>query len=366
MQHAINIAARARGRTEPNPMVGAVIVDQNGTVVGEGYHQQAGTAHAEIHALRQAGSKARQATVYVSLEPCSHYGRTAPCTEALIEAGVNRVVVAMQDPNPKVAGSGIKRLQAAGIEVETGILEQEAARLNEVFLKHIQTGLPFIASKTAMTLDGKIATTTGDSKWISNEKSRHYVHQLRNQYQGIMVGIGTVMHDDPRLNTRLETSSKRDPVRVIIDTRLDIPVQSRIVQSAEQQKTMVFCGQQVDDVKCKAIEKQGVEIYRVDSCGELLSMQQVFEKLYERGLCSILVEGGASLNGTLLQKRWLDRVYCFIAPKIIGGYSAPGPFGGAGCEKISQSIRVVEREIHSFGEDLMITGRLSYDNFEEA
>ncbi|HHW60701.1 MAG TPA: bifunctional diaminohydroxyphosphoribosylaminopyrimidine deaminase/5-amino-6-(5-phosphoribosylamino)uracil reductase RibD [Syntrophomonadaceae bacterium] len=362
MQHAISIAARAHGRTEPNPMVGALIVDENGIIVGEGYHQQAGTAHAEIHALRQAGSRARHATVYVSLEPCSHYGHTPPCTEALIEAGVKRVVIAMQDPNPQVAGNGIKRLQAAGIEVETGILEQEAARLNEVFIKHIQTGLPFIASKTAMTLDGKIATKTGDSKWISNEQSRHYVHQLRNQYQAIMVGIGTVMIDDPRLNTRLETSSKRDPVRVIIDTKLDIPVQSRIVQSAEQQKTVVFCGRQVNDAKCRALEKRGVQINRVDSRGDLLSMQQVFKLLYEQGICSILVEGGSSLNGTLLQEKWFDRVYFFIAPKIIGGHSAPGPFGGVGCEKISQGIRVIEREIHSFGEDLMITGRLSYES----
>lgn len=360
MQKALDLARQALGRTEPNPMVGAVIVNNEGIIIGEGYHQKAGTPHAEIHALRQAGENARGATLYVSLEPCSHYGRTPPCTEAVIKAGLKRVVVAMQDPNPKVAGRGIERLKQAGIEVHTGILEAEAIKLNEVFLKHIQSQMPFIASKTAMTLDGKIASVSGDSRWITNEASRKYVHQLRNQYQAIMVGIGTVLADDPLLNTRLEINDSRDPIRVIVDASLEIPEHSQIVKTASRQETIVYCGSQSDPVKRSLLEKMGLKVISVAEEKDFLSLEAIFSSLYEQGICSVLVEGGSTLNGSLLYEGYLDRVYCFIAPKLIGGKYAPGPFGGKGMEKMKDAILLQDMEICHFNEDIMITGRPIY------
>jgi diaminohydroxyphosphoribosylaminopyrimidine deaminase/5-amino-6-(5-phosphoribosylamino)uracil reductase len=230
MQRAIELATQARGRTSPNPMVGAVIV-KDGKIIGEGYHKKAGTPHAEIHALAAAGNEARGATLYVSLEPCCHHGRTPPCTEAIINSGIKRVVIAALDPNPKVAGGGLQRLKEAGIDAEFGLMQEAAMELNAVFFKYIQRALPYVALKTAMTLDGKIAAGSGDSRWITGPEARQHVHQLRNIYDAIMVGIGTVLADNPRLNTRLQEGQGRDPVRVIIDNQLDLPVNSIIAQS---------------------------------------------------------------------------------------------------------------------------------------
>lgn len=354
MQRALDLATLATGRTNPNPMVGAVIVKDN-RIIGEGYHHKAGTPHAEVHALKAAGDNSREATVYVSLEPCSHFGKTPPCADALIKAGVKRVVIAMVDPNPKVAGQGIKRLKNAGVEVEVGVLEKQARRINEVFLKHIQTGKPFVAMKTAMTLDGKIACASGDSKWITNEESRAYVHQLRNTYEAIMVGIGTVLKDDPRLNTRLDVEDLRDPIRVIIDTHLELPVESHIVQSASEQRTIVYCSNRVDQQPIQLLESKGIEVIAINDENGFLPLAEVFKSLYEFGICSLLVEGGGEVNGYLVQHQLVDKLYWFVAPKILGGRESLSPVGGAGIQQMKDAYLLNQIEIQRFGEDVLFT-----------
>ncbi|MDD3364712.1 MAG: bifunctional diaminohydroxyphosphoribosylaminopyrimidine deaminase/5-amino-6-(5-phosphoribosylamino)uracil reductase RibD [Syntrophomonas sp.] len=355
MKRALGLAARAQGRTSPNPMVGAVIV-KNGQLIGEGYHHQAGTPHAEVHALNEAGEQAVGATLYVTLEPCSHFGRTPPCADAVIKAGIKRVVIATTDPNPQVAGKGIARLKDAGIEVELGVMEHEASRLNEVFFKYIQTGLPFVALKTAMTLDGKIASYSGDSKWITGEDARHYVHQLRNIYDAIMVGIGTVLKDDPFLNTRLEIADMRNPVRIIIDSNLDLPPTSNIARSSHEQRTLVFCSSNSDSQRREPLEALGVELISLDIDSDLIPLEKVLGILGEMGLCSLLVEGGGEINAYLLEHQLLDKAYWFIAPKIIGGRQAPSPIGGQGIEFMKDALELKSMEIQKFSEDFLLTG----------
>ncbi len=355
MRRALDLAALALGRTSPNPVVGAVIV-KDGHIIGEGYHQKAGTPHAEVHALRQAGDEAAGATVYVSLEPCSHFGRTPPCADALIAAGVKKVVIACLDPNPQVAGRGMQKLIAAGIETELGILEQEARQLNEAFIKYIQTGRPFVAIKTAMTLDGKIASKTGDSRWITSPDARIYVHQLRNTYDAIMVGIGTVLHDDPLLNTRLEADNVRDPVRVIIDSKLDLPLDSKIARSSQEQRSIVFCSAGADDNKQAGLEEFGLEIIRLDSDEIFLPLEKVMEHLGSIGISSLLVEGGGQINASLLERHLVDKVYSFIAPKIIGGSEAPSPVGGQGLNFMREAWELHSMDVKKFERDILITG----------
>ncbi len=357
MQRALDLAARAQGRTSPNPMVGAVVVKDN-QMVGEGYHMKAGTPHAEVHALQAAGEAAQGATLYVNLEPCSHYGRTPPCADAIVQAGVKRVVVAGLDPNPRVSGRGLRILQDAGIEILTGVLEQEARKLNLAFLKYIQTKTPLVSLKVAMTLDGKIATSTGDSRWISGEASRKYVHQLRNIYDAIMVGIGTVLKDNPMLNTRLEEEDIRDPVRVIIDSKLDLPRSSNIVETARQQKTIVFCDQQADDTRQEFLEDAGCMVIRLAGENDKLPLEEVLRVLGEMGIMSLLVEGGGEINGYLIERGLIDKVYWFIAPKIIGGREAPTPVGGRGIQYLKDALPLKSMEIQRFNEDIMITGYL--------
>jgi len=355
MQRALELAAQALGRTSPNPVVGSVIVKE-GKIIGEGYHRQAGTPHAEIHALRQAGDEAADATVYVTLEPCSHYGRTPPCADALVEAGVKKVVVAVLDPNPQVAGRGIQKLIDAGIDIQTGILENEARQLNEAFFKHIQTGLPFVALKTAMTLDGKIATRTGDSRWITSSDARTYVHQLRNTYDAIMVGIGTVLHDDPMLNTRLDIDDIHHPLRIIVDTNLDLPLSSQIVRSANELPSLVFCSELANKDKDAQLTANGCEIIRLPLENGLVPLNNVLEHIGSRGICSLLVEGGGEINASLLEKQMLDKVYCFIAPKIIGGRTAPSPIGGLGLNKMQDAWELQSIDIKKLQRDILITG----------
>ncbi len=355
MQRALELAIQAQGRTNPNPMVGAVIV-KNNQIIGEGYHHQAGTPHAEVHALQAAGDQAAGATLYVTLEPCSHFGKTPPCADAVIKAGIKRVVIATSDPNPQVAGQGIVRLREAGIEVELGVLEEPAIRLNEVFFKYIQTGLPFVALKTAMTLDGKIAAQSGDSRWITGEDARHYVHELRNIYDAIMVGIGTVLKDDPLLNTRLDREDTRDPLRVIIDSNLDLPLDSKIATTSQEQCTLIFCSSNVDNQKRQQLEALGAEIISLDIKDEIIPLEQVLVILGQMNICSLLVEGGGEINAYLLQNQLLDKVYWFIAPKIIGGRQAPSPIGGQGVEFMRDARELKSLEIQKFARDLLLTG----------
>ena len=355
MQRTLDLAARAQGRTSPNPMVGAVLVKDN-QIIGEGYHLKAGTPHAEIHALQAAGDAARNATLYVNLEPCSHYGRTPPCADAIIRSGVKRVVVAGLDPNPQVSGRGLKILQDAGIETCTGVLEQEAWKLNLAFFKYIKTRTPLVSLKVAMTLDGKIATSTGDSRWVSGETSRKYVHQLRNVYDAIMVGIGTVLKDDPMLNTRLENKDSRDPIRVIIDSNLDLPHSSKIVKTAKQLKTIVFCGQQADATRKAFLQEAGLTIVQLAVDEDKLPLEEVLRVLGEMEITTLLVEGGGEINGSLIEKGLIDKVYWFIAPKIVGGRESPTPVGGRGILHLKDALPVNLMEIQRFDEDIAITG----------
>jgi diaminohydroxyphosphoribosylaminopyrimidine deaminase/5-amino-6-(5-phosphoribosylamino)uracil reductase len=261
----------------------------------------------------------------------------------------------MVDPNPKVAGQGIKRLIEAGIQVDVGILETQAQLLNEVFLKHILTGRPFVAMKTAMTLDGKIACESGDSKWITNEKSRAYVHKLRNTYAAILVGIGTVLKDDPMLNTRLEQEDIHHPVRVIIDSHLELPLESQIVQSAKEQRTIVFCSGRVDQQQIHLLKSQGIEVISLDDVNGFLPLEKVFESLYKIGICSVLVEGGGEINGYLIQHQLFDKLYWFIAPKLIGGRKSRSPIGGEGIQQMKDACLLNYMEIQRFDEDVLFT-----------
>lgn len=354
MQRALQLAARAVGRTSPNPVVGAVIV-HHGQVVGQGYHHKAGTPHAEVHALQQAGHDARGATVYVTLEPCSHYGKTPPCASALVQAGVERVVVAVVDPNPRVAGQGIAILRQAGIQVEVGLMEAEARQMNEAFFHVMQTGLSWVALKTAMTLDGKIATVTGDSRWITSPPARHYVHRLRDRYDGVVVGIGTVLADNPLLNTRLPEGKGRDPVRIIVDGSLALPVTSQIVQTSHQQRTLVFASLAADAEREEALIRKGVEVVRLDGDARRLNLKQMMEYLVRQGLNSLLVEGGAGLNASLVEQRLVHKVYWFVAPKMIGGDKAPGPVGGTGIAQMAEALMLKDSRIEQVGPDFLIT-----------
>lgn len=353
MAQAIAIARNAEGRTSPNPLVGAVIV-KDGRVVATGWHRKAGTPHAEVHALNMAGELARGATAYVSLEPCAHYGRTGPCAKALVEAGVSRVVVAMEDPNPKVAGKGIAILREAGIEVQVGVLEQEARELNEVFLKWITTGKPFVALKTAMSLDGKIATAAGESQWITNEVSRHFTHRLRDVYDGILVGINTALKDDPSLTTRLPEYEGKNPVRIVVDSQCRLPAASRLVQDGAA-RTIVAVTEQAAEERVAALEAAGAEVLRAGA-GPQVDMELLMQQLGKLRICSVLVEGGGTVNFALLQAGLVDRVYAFIAPKLLGGRNALTPVEGDGFAELAQAVELEQLTTQDMQGDILITG----------
>lgn len=353
MREALRIARYAEGRTSPNPLVGAVIV-RDGRIIAEGWHRKAGTPHAEIHALRMAGDLARGATLYVTLEPCSHYGRTGPCAKAVAEAGIARVVVAMQDPNPKVAGRGMEMLRAAGVEVRCGVLAAEAARLNEVFLHWITTGLPFVALKTAMTLDGKIATHTGDSQWITGEASRLRVHELRDRYDAILVGIGTVLHDDPSLTTRLPDRQGKHPLRIVLDSMARTPRAAKLLTDGAA-PTLIAVTARAPQERVAALRQAGAEVL---VCGEgpRVDAQALLKALGEREISSVFVEGGGRVNASLLAAGLVDKVYAFVAPKLVGGRDALTPVEGTGAERLSDAVTLTGLAAETVGEDVLLTG----------
>lgn len=353
MQMALDLAALAKGRTSPNPMVGAVVV-KDGRVVGQGWHKKAGTEHAEVHALRQAGDAARGADIYVTLEPCSHYGRTGPCSKALIDAGVRRVFVAMEDPNPLVAGKGIKMLRDAGIEVQVGIKEKEARKLNEFFLKWIVQKMPFVTMKTAMTLDGKIATTTGESKWISGEASRAKVHQFRDLHDAILVGIGTVLADHPALTTRLADGSGKNPLRVIVDSQARIPLTEQVLTDGLAPVIIAVTKTAKAD-KIAALKNAGAEVWVINE-GPRVDLTRLLQRLGERSVSSVFVEGGAAINFSMLAAGLVDKVYTFIAPKLLGGAAAPTPVGGDGVSMMKDALLLQDMQAEAVGQDLLISG----------
>ena len=358
MRWALELAKKAEGFTSPNPMVGCVIVDAEGRTVGEGWHQKAGTPHAEVHAI--AAMKAKQArghTAFVTLEPCSHWGRTGPCCEALIQAGIKRVVAAMEDPNPKVAGSGFRCLRKSGVEVIVGICEKEARRLNEHFLLWVTQRRPFVSLKFAETLDGKLATSARDSHFVTGHDAHVYSHYLRKIHDAILVGIGTVLDDDPELTTRLVEG--KNPVRIVLDSRARIPLTAKVLQG--KVKTIIVTGPDADAGKCGKLRSlQNVEVLTLPCEDGKISVPALLQALYEHEIASVLVEGGSEVLGSFLDARVADRVYAFIAPKLVGGKKALPAIGGKGIGVMSNCATVTEPELLTLEKDWLITGRVTF------
>ena len=352
MLRAIELAKQGVGWTSPNPLVGAVIV-KDGRIIGEGYHEKYGELHAERNAIKHLKESAEGATIYVTLEPCCHYGKQPPCTEAIVEAGIKKVVIGSRDPNPLVAGKGIQFLRAHGIEVEEDFMREECDALNPVFFHFIQTKSPYVVMKYAMTMDGKIATKTGKSKWITSEQSRKIVHEMRHQYTAIMAGIGTVLKDNPMLNTRME--GKKSPIRIICDSRLQIPLESKICQSAVTYPTIVACAY-AEKEKKENLEKLGIQVLEVPRAGKV-DLIKLMEKLGEQKIDSILLEGGGTLNESMLRENLVNEVNVFLAPKIFGGSEAPSPVGGCGICEVKEAKEFYLQDIKKIGNDVRLIYR---------
>ena len=362
MRRALLLAARARGMTSPNPMVGALLV-KRGMIISEGYHRKAGTPHAEVIAIDRAEDNATGATLYVSLEPCCHKDkRTPPCTRKIISSGIRKVVIAMEDPNPRVSGKGIEELRQAGIEVVTGILESQAKALNESYIKHVVTGMPFVIMKVAMTLDGKIATPEGESKWITGEKARNMVHKIRGSVDGLMTAIGTVKADNPRLTCR--SGKDRNPVRIVIDPDLDIDINSCVLstppdtilvirQAADkgQQRTG---GHAEKEEKKNTLLRKGVRFIEYE--GAKVDLVWLIKRLGRMGMISLLIEGGSSLNAYCLDNGIVDKVMFFIAPRIIGGKDSFPSVGGSSFKKLGDAYRLRDVRTRKIGDDILIEG----------
>ncbi|SDC38606.1 diaminohydroxyphosphoribosylaminopyrimidine deaminase / 5-amino-6-(5-phosphoribosylamino)uracil reductase [Paenibacillus sp. UNCCL117] len=362
MRLALQLAAAAAGQTGINPVVGCVLV-KDGRIVGMGAHLKRGEAHAEVHALNMAGAEAEGATAYVTLEPCSHHGRTPPCSDRLIREKVRRVVVAATDPNPLVAGSGLARLAAHGVEVRAGVLAAEAEALNEAFNKYIVTRMPFVTVKSASTLDGKIAARGGDSKWITGSAARAQGHMLRHRHQAIMVGIGTVLADDPALTTRLPVPGL-NPLRVVVDSTLRLPHDAQLVRD-KAAPTVVLTTGQAPPERRRALEALGVEVIDCGP-GPAVDLRAAMARLGEREIGSLLVEGGGRLSGALLGAGLVDKLALFLAPKIIGGgAAAPGNFDFPGSMAMSRAIRIEGMQVETYGEDICLTGYPRYDTESE-
>lgn len=351
MKLALQIASSVEGRTWPNPMVGAVVVKE-GRIVGMGAHLRAGEPHAEVHALHMAGEKAKGGTLYVTLEPCSHFGKTPPCADRVTDAGIARVVIAMLDPNPLVAGRGAERIRQAGIEVEIGLLEEEAKRMNEVWLTNIQQHRPFVWMKAAMTLDGKIAASGGDSKWITSEATRNEAHKLRNLASAILVGSGTVLADDPLLTTRLPHGG-RNPLRVVLDSRLRIPETAQVF--SPNAPTLAVCGKQVDQAKVDRLTERGIEVLQLELQEGRIPLRRLLSELQKRGVTLLLVEGGGEVHGSFLHAGLVDKVTFYVAPKLIGG-SGPTPVMGTGFTLMKDAVELNNLTIETIGNDFAITG----------
>ena len=359
MRRALKLAERGTGQVSPSPLVGCVIVSREGEIVGEGFYLYEELRHAETIALEQAGARARGATAFVSLEPHSHHGRTPPCTEALIEAGVKRVVAPIEDPNPLVSGKGFARLREAGVEVQMGLLEREAARLNEAYIHSIRHARPFVHLKLACSLDGKIATRTGDSRWITGEDARARVQELRHTSDAILVGVGTVLADDPLLTDRSGKPRRRPLLRVVLDANLRLSPESKLAATAREHPLLVFTSLNADERASTALVERGVEIVR-DSSG-VRNLLNVLRELGSRSIQSVLVEGGANVAGAFFDMGLIDKASFFIAPLIIGGREAPSAIGGEGAQKIVEAAKLKEVEITRHGNDLEITGYISRD-----
>ena len=352
MERALELARRGTGLVSPGPLVGCVIVDPAGLVVGEGFYVFEEVRHAETIALSVAGNKARGGTAYVSLEPHAHHGRTAPCTDALIAAGIKRVVASIEDSNPKVSGRGFEHLRNAGVEVQVGLLAEEAARANEAYIHFMRTGRPFVHLKMAVSLDGKIATRTGDSRWVTGPESRARAHELRHQYDAIMIGIGTAIKDDPLLTDRSDSPRRLQLVRIVLDEQLLLPAQSRLVKTANEAPVIVIAGTGADENRVRELESRGVEIVRKGNRDPF----ELLDELGRRSVQSLLVEGGSGVAGRFIDAGLVNKVTFFVAPKIVGGSEAPGAVGGVGVELMKDALQLEHVEITQRGNDIEVTG----------
>ena len=353
MKRALELAVKGIGMVNPNPMVGAVIVKDN-KVIGEGFHEKYGHAHAERNAVKNAVEDIEGATVYVTLEPCAHYGKTPPCVDLLIEKKVRKVVIGMLDPNPLVAGKSIKKLKENNIEVKVGVKEKECRKLNEVFIKYITTKKPFVIMKAGISIDGKIATSGGESKWITSERSRLHSHELRNRMSGIMVGINTVLSDDPSLTYRGEHKGK-DPLRIIIDSTLKVPFESKVIKY-NNNNTIVACVENTDLIKKEKLEKMGVKIIETKSKKGKVDLQEVVEKLGKEKIDSILLEGGGTLNFSALKEGIVDKVRFYIAPKIIGGENSKNSVSGQGFYNLDDCVNLKDMSYEQMGNEMVVEG----------
>lgn len=359
MGRALALAACGQGRVEPNPMVGCVIV-RDGKIVGEGFHERFGGPHAEVNALSAAGRRAAGATAYVTLEPCCHTGKTPPCTQALLQAGIKRVVVATQDPFLQVNGNGLAELCKLGIQCELGLRAAEANWLLAPYRKLHSTCRPWVIAKWAMTLDGKLATRSGDSRWISSEASRGIVHQLRGRVDAIVVGSGTVRADDPLLTARPADFDdlKRAATRVIVDSEVTLPPLCRLVKTAGDAPVLVAAGERADQAACQRLVDAHIEVIRCGGETHAARLESLLEELGRRRMTNVLVEGGSKLLGTLFDIRAVDEVHVFIAPRLAGGAKAPSPFGGAGVERMAEALRLADITIEELGGDVYVHGRV--------
>jgi diaminohydroxyphosphoribosylaminopyrimidine deaminase/5-amino-6-(5-phosphoribosylamino)uracil reductase len=359
MDLALMNAKAMKGQTDPNPLVGSVIVNHN-RIVGVGTHLKAGEPHAEIHALRMAGNLAEGATIYVTLEPCSHHGRTAPCAEAIIDAGIKKAVIATLDPNPLVSGSGVKRLEEAGIEVITGICEEEAKRMNEVFNKYIVEKKPFVTLKAGIALDGKVASHTFNSKWVTSEEARKDVHHIRNENMAILVGIQTALKDNPALTTRIPNG--RNPIRIVMDSTLKLPLDYQLVTDNEAE-TWVFTSQRYNEKKKEQLEERGVRIF-VTNQESSVDPKEVVQTLGTEGISSLMIEGGGNINASFLKHDLIDKVVLYIAPKLIGGKEAPSFMEGVGIELMKDAVDLTDVSMEAIGKDFKFVGYPKYGSTE--
>lgn len=355
MRRAMELAERGKGFVNPNPLVGALIV-RSGRVIGEGWHEYYGGLHAERNAFKNCIEDPKGATLYVTLEPCCHHGKTPPCVDAVIEQGITRVVVGLGDPNPLVAGKGLEKLVNAGIEVVTGVEEEALREQNRVFLKYITTGLPWVALKTAMTLDGKIAAFSGDARWVTGDDARLRVHRMRSEYMGIMVGSGTVKADDPLLNCRLE-GEHRQPVRIVVDSKASVAFDSQVVRTARVFPLLVAHTVRADEEQLEMIQEAGGGTLLCEEKDGRVDIADLLKKLGARGIDSILLEGGGELNYTFVKAEAIDEVYAFIAPKIVGGRTAKTPVEGEGVERMEEALELSSFAVEAIGRDILLMAR---------
>lgn len=355
MKIAIELAKKGIGNVNPNPLVGAVIV-KDGKIIGQGYHERYGEDHAEVNAFKSLDDDPTGATMYVTLEPCFHYGKTPPCVDRIIENKIGKVIIGMVDPNPLVSGKGIEKLKNAGIEVEVGILEEECRKINEVFIKYITTKKPFVVMKTAMSLDGKIATKTGESKWITSEKSRLQVHILRNKFSGIMVGVNTIIKDNPELTCRVAEGN--NPIRIIVDSTLRIPLKSKVLENNDN-KTIIATTKKANIKKVQKLLKNNIKVLIINEKNGRVDLNNLIKKIGELNIDSILLEGGATLNYSALEEGVVDKVMMYIATKIIGGETSKTPVGGKGIDKLNNAFKLKNITTMNVGKDILVEGYIS-------